>query len=363
MEEKLTPFFESSLDMLCIANFDGYFVDVNPAFVNLLGYSQEELFSKKINEFVYEEDRDSTQKVRKGIQNSVPLINYHNRYVHKTGRIVWLSWSAVPKAEEKLVYAIAKDITHEITLRNERIKELIKLKNNNEELIRLNYTTSHDLRAPINNLLSLFDLLDYDKIKDEGTSELLSYMKVSAEVVKNSLENYMDLVKNIGQTTDNIKEVYFENILCKITNTVSSLLNRSNTKIKSDFTNCQSVFFNEAYMESIFLNLITNSVKYARPGISPVIQIYSEQQVDHTALFFSDEGLGFDMEKYGDKIFGLNERFNTVEDGKGVGLYLVQNQIKSLGGTITVQSEANKGAKFHIKFPNKVCAPLEQEGG
>lgn len=359
MKTNLRHFFESSLDMLCIANFDGYFVDVNPAFVNLLGYTQEELFSKKINEFVYEEDKDSTRIVREGIQNNVPLINFHNRYVHKSGRIIWLSWSAVPMPEEKLVYAVAKDITHEITLRNERIKELIKLKNNNEELIRLNYTTSHDLRAPINNLLSLFDLLDYDQIKDEGTNELLGYMKVSAEGVKNSLENYLDLVKNIDQTIDNVKEVYFEKILCKITNTVSSLLTRSKTKIKSNFGNCQSVFFNEAYMESIFLNLITNSVKYARPGIPPVIHIHSEQQEDHSALFFSDEGLGFDMEKYGDKVFGLNERFNTAEDGKGVGLYLVQNQIKSLGGSITLQSEPNKGAKFHIKFPNIVREDLE----
>ena len=356
MKKKLSPFFESSIDMLCIADFEGYFVEVNPAFINLLGYTQEELYSKKINEFIYEEDRDSTQRVREGIQNNVPLINFQNRYVHKSGRLVWLSWSAVPKENERLVYAIAKDVTHEISLRNERIKELAKLKNNNEELIRLNYTTSHDLRAPINNLLSLFDLLDHDTIKDERTSELLSYMKLSAEVVKNSLENYVDLVRNIGQTTDNLKEVYFENILSRITTTISSLLTRSKTMIKNDFGSCKSVYFNEAYMESIFLNLITNSVKYARPGVPPVIHIHTEQKDNHTALVFADEGLGFDMEKYGDKIFGLNERFSTLEEGKGVGLYLVQNQIKSLGGSIRVQSETNKGATFHITFPNKVYA-------
>ncbi len=356
MEEKLIPFFESSLDMLCIANFDGYFVDVNPAFVNLLGYSRQELFSKKINEFVYVEDRDSTQRVREAIQNSEPLINFQNRYVHRSGRLVWLSWSAVPKEKELLVYAIAKDVTHEISLRNERIKELAKLKSNNDELVRLNYTTSHDLRAPINNLLSLFDLLEHDKIKDERTSELLSYMKLSAEVVKNSLENYVDLVRNIGQTKDNMKEVYFENILSKITTTISSLLTRSKTEINSDFVSCKSVYFNEAYMESIFLNLITNSVKYARPEVPPVIHIHTEQKDNHTVLIFTDEGLGFDMEKHGDKIFGLHERFSTLEEGKGVGLYLVQDQIKSLGGSIRVQSETNKGATFHITFPNKVYA-------
>lgn len=354
MEEKLVPFFESSIDMLCIANYEGYFVDVNPAFISLLGYTQEELFSKKINEFVFEEDRYVTQKVREGIQNNVPLINFQNRYVHKSGALVWLSWSAVPVIEEKLVYAIAKDVTHEIKLRNERIQELAKLKNSNEDLIRLNYTTSHDLRAPVNNLLSLFDLLDYDKIKDAETSELLTLMKVSAEVVKNSLENYVDLVRNIGSISDSVTEIYFENVLSKIMGTVGSLLTRSKTQVKSNFAGCKSVFFNEAYMESIFLNLITNSVKYGRPGIAPVIHICTALKEDHTELIFSDEGQGFNMEKDKERIFGLNERFNDVEEGKGVGLYLVQNQLKSLGGTIRVDSAPNKGATFRITFPNKV---------
>ena len=153
-------FFDSSVDMLCIANYDGYFVEVNPAFMNLLGFSREELMSKKINDFVFDHDKDSTQEIREGIHKNEKLINFQNRYVSKLGEIVWLSWSAVPVDTEKLVYAIARDITDEMNLKNERILELTKLKSVNEDLIRLNYTTSHDLRAPINNLISLFNVLD-----------------------------------------------------------------------------------------------------------------------------------------------------------------------------------------------------------
>ncbi|MBQ4914154.1 PAS domain S-box protein [Maribacter sp. MMG018] len=352
MKIKLKPFFESSVDMLCIADYAGYFVDINPAFVNLLGYTKEELFSKKINEFVFEKDKRDTQQVRDEMLKNTPIVNFQNRYVNKAGDIIWLSWSAVPVEEEKLVYAIAKDITHEVQLRNQRIQEFSKLKNVNEDLFRINYTTSHDLRAPINNMLSLFKMLDYDHVKDDATLQLLDYIKMSAQGVKDSLENYLDLIQTVGEKSHDLKEVYFEEVLSRVLKNIGSLLTSSNTKMEYDFSSCESTCFNDIYIESVFLNLITNSVKYARPGIAPVINISTSIEEGQKQLIFSDEGQGFDMEKNGHKIFMLNERFDNRQEGKGIGLYLVYNQLRSLGGSISVDSEPDKGATFCIQFPS-----------
>lgn len=118
---KLNHFFDSSVDMLCIANYEGYFEDVNPAFIKLLGFTKAEILSKKINDFVFDEDKDVTQTTRISLHENKKLVNFQNRYVKKNGEIIWLSWSAVPVDEEKLVYAIAKNITDEINLKNERI--------------------------------------------------------------------------------------------------------------------------------------------------------------------------------------------------------------------------------------------------
>ena len=348
---KINRFFESSVDMLCIADFNGYFVDVNPSFVKLLGYTKEELLSKQINDFVFEKDKESTQEIRKGIHRNEKLVNFQNRYVSKQGEIVWLSWSAVPVEEEKLVYAIAKDVTHEMTLREERIIEFSKLKTVNDDLVRLNYTTSHDLRSPINNWLSLFELLDFDKIDDEDTKQVLRYMEISAKGVKETLEGYLDLIENTGKSSINLSEVHFNDVLSKIKNNLSSILKGSRAQLKSDFTNCESVFFDKTYMESILLNLITNSIKYNVPGVPPKIEIWSQINTNgRKQLIFKDAGKGFDLKKIGDKIFGLNQRFDSTQEGKGVGLYLIQNQINSLGGEITVESEPNKGATFCITF-------------
>ena len=155
----LNPFFELSLDLLCVADFDGYFKDVNPAFVKMIGYSKEELLSKKINTFIHKEDQRPTQKLREGIYENQSIINFENRYQTKSGEIVWLSWSAVPIENEKLVYGIAKDITHEKILKIQRIEELVKISKRNDELTSLSLIMAHDLRSPINNLISLFDFI------------------------------------------------------------------------------------------------------------------------------------------------------------------------------------------------------------
>ncbi|MDP2525444.1 sensor histidine kinase [Maribacter dokdonensis] len=347
---KLNHFFDASIDMLCIANYDGYFEDVNPAFIKLLGYDKEELMSRKINDFVFEEDKEVTQQTRASLHENKKLISFQNRYVTKSGGVVWLSWSAVPVDSEKLVYAIAKDITHEMNLKNARILEFAKMKTVNDDLVRLNYTTSHDLRAPLNNLISLFDVLDYN-VLDDDTLQILRYMEISAKGVKESLENYLKLIENARKGLNTLREIYFNHVLAKTQNVLSSIIKNSKTSISYDFTLCKSVLFDNSYMESIFLNLITNAIKYTIPGEAPRIEIKTEFVDGKIVLYFKDYGQGFDMIKNGSKIFGLNERFNTEQDGKGVGLYLIHNQINSLGGTITVDSEINKGALFTIVFP------------
>ncbi|RAJ10067.1 PAS domain S-box-containing protein [Arenibacter echinorum] len=338
------------MDLLCIAGYDGYFKKVNPAVVKLLGYSEEELFSKPIREFIHVEDRDLTARYRENLKNNVPLVNYENRYVCKSGEIIWLHWTSIPLEDEKLVYAIAKNITHKKKLEKERIEHLINLVDKNQELKQLNYTTSHDLRSPVNNLLSIFGFLDFSKIDDDEVLETLDYMKLATEGLNKSLNNYVDLLSKKDQLNIELEEVDFEITLKLVKSSISSLLGNANVTFKIDFSALRGVRHNTNNMESIFLNLLTNSIKYARPDVPPVISIKSQVEGEKKQLIYSDNGLGFDMEKFGSKIFGLNQKFHIKGDSKGVGLYLVYNHINSLGGTIAVESEVNKGATFTITF-------------
>ena len=261
-----------------------------------------------------------------------------------------MHWTSIPLEDEKLVYAIAKNITHKKKLERERIEHLINLVDKNQELKQLNYTTSHDLRSPVNNLLSIFGFLDFSKIDDDEMLETLGYMKMATEGLNKSLNKYVDLLSRKDNLNIELEEVDFELTLKQVKSSISSLLGNANVTFKVDFSALRGVRHNVNYMESVFLNLITNSIKYAMPNEAPVISITSRIIEGRNQLIYTDNGLGFDMDNVGDKIFGLNQKFHHNGDSKGVGLYLVYNHITSLGGKISVESEINKGTTFTITF-------------
>lgn len=350
MDHYLDPFFELSMDCLCIANFEGYFIKINPAFVDLLGYSETELRSKLISEFIYDEDKKRTASYRHNLKKNKPLVNFENRYVTKSGAIIWLHWTAIPVEKDKLVYAIAKDITHKKELENERISHLSKLSEDNEKLKQLNYATSHDLRSPVNNLISLVDLIDLSKVEDPETLKMLNYIKISAQGLNDSLDTYVEAFKHKNISNGALDLVNLNSIFKKVTSSISSLIQKSGAQFIVDFSNLENVHFNLAYMESIFLNFITNSIKYSQPAVPLIISITSNNINGKATFQYSDNGLGFDMEKVGHLIFKLNQRFHNNEDSKGVGLYLVYNHVTSLGGSIHVDSEVNQGTTFTIHF-------------
>lgn len=347
---KFEHFFELSPDLLCIAGFDGYFKRINPAVSRLLGYTNEELMSRPIAEMVHPEDRYLTIISQQTTRMNGPLLNFENRYLTKTGNTVWLSWTSMPFKEDQLIYAIAKNITHKKKLEEERNQQLANLTKVNKDLKQLSYTTSHDLRSPIGNLLSLIKLIDYDKITDPDNLKYLNFIKQSAENISQTVNDSVDVLIQKDELNVKIEKVNLQEHLNNVLGSIQSLLQSSKVTIKADFSELDTIKFNKAYLESIFLNLITNSIKYARPDLLPEIIIQSKRINDQNQLIISDNGLGFDVEKVKEKVFGLHQTFHNAEDSKGIGLYLVYNHINSLGGRITLESKVNEGATFTLFF-------------
>jgi PAS domain S-box-containing protein len=348
---KYELFFELSPDLLCIAGYDGYFKKINPAVPMLLGYSLEELYARPINDFVYEEDKDITAQVRLELTKAKPLRNFENRYQTKAGGIVWLSWTSLPVESDKLIFAIAKNITHIKKQEAERNALLADLTQINQELKQFTYTTSHDLRSPVNNLLSIFSLLDVSQIHDQQTAKFIEIMKLAGDQLRQTMDNYVDVLIEKHKVQANIEEIDLAENLQEVLESIGSLVQSSGATIHVDFSVMPVFKFNKVYLKSIFLNLITNAIKYARPDLLPEISIYSEQENGQNRLVVADNGQGFDMEKVKDRLFGLHQKFHDHADSKGIGLYLVHSHVTSLGGKISVESKPNEGAKFIISFP------------
>jgi PAS domain S-box-containing protein len=343
-------FFELSADLFCIAGYDGYFKRINSSVSKTLGYTNDELFSKPINYFVHPEDKVITERSRENIRHDIPLLNFENRYITNNGEIVWLSWTSMPVDNEQLVFAIAKNITHKKKLEEERNALITHLTHINDDLKQLTYTTSHDLRSPVSNLLSVFNFLDVTKIEDEETVEFIGMLKSATESLKDTLNNYMDVLSQKDSLNVHVEELNLSDSLNTVLHSVSSLLQDANAAININFTAGDTINFNKAYLESVFLNLITNSIKYARPNVAPVINISSRLNNGIRQLIFEDNGLGFDMDNVKDKVFGFHQKFHHHHDSKGIGLYLVYNHVTSLGGQIMIESKLNEGARFIISF-------------
>src|SRR4051812_33756059 len=104
-------FFDISIDLLCIAQFSGYFKRLNPAWERTLGFSREELQSKPMFDFVHPDDRERTLDQNRKVRSGGQAILFQNRYVCKDGSYRWLLWNATADVERQVIYSVARDIT------------------------------------------------------------------------------------------------------------------------------------------------------------------------------------------------------------------------------------------------------------
>lgn len=333
-------------------------VYVNEAFTKTTGYTKEEVIGitprilqgPKTDKKVLAKLKE---RMKQWLPTQVELVNYK-----KNGEEFWNEFTIIPVANHKGWFthwiAIERDVTERKNNELEKEQLIKELTNNNIELKQFSYITSHNLRAPLTNLLAIFSLLDFEKITDLGTAELIQALKQSTYHLNDTLEELLKVLVIKEQVNKALTEVSFAHILAKTTQSISSIIQQSQTEIISNFSEAPIVYFDSVYLESIVLNLLTNAIKYAHPDRIPIIQIITTKTDEGIELNISDNGIGFDMAKVKDKIFGLYQRFHNHPNSKGFGLYLVHAQVTSLGGKISVHSVVNEGTRFKIVFKHKI---------
>ena len=141
-------------------------------------------------------------------------------------------------------------------------------------------------------------------------------------------------------------------ILNESKNILENEIVKTNTVIIANYDECYQLSSIKAYMHNLFYNMLSNAVKYRKEGKPVRIEITSRKTGNDVVVSFKDYGIGIDVAKYGSDVFAPFKRFATSIEGAGVGLYLVKTQIKTLGGTIEVESELGENTTFIIRLPN-----------
>ncbi len=345
-------FFRSSKDLFCIAGFDGYFKKVNPAVLDTLGYTQEELFEKPIKYYIHEEDQPITGAERENLMRGGTLRNFENRYLTKGGDVIWLSWTSVSDVKSELVFAVAKNVTYKKLMEAERIRLYDELHEDYQRFKDLVSTVIHDLRAPATNIISVFKI--YEELLDSQapSAEALALLKVCVDDLNQRLNEQLDRIIDTSQSEAMIDKISLKTAFERSSVSLRAIIADCGAKLYTDFNASPYITFNQAYLDSIFLNLITNSIKYARPDVPLTIELKSKPDGDYTQLIFKDNGRGFNNRELGEKVFQFKQRFHEHTNSKGVGLYLVKKHLTQLGGEITVDSEEGVGTTFLIRFKN-----------
>lgn len=218
----------------------------------------------------------------------------------------------------------------------------------NKRLITYNKIVSHDLRTPITSIILISDVIS--EIRDgRERKRLFSSLKNSAVSLNQMLNVLVDISK-INEELFDSEPLSFRETFDKEYNSVEIIAGQLDTKFITDFTECPSINYPKIYLESIFLNLISNSLKYYSPERSPVISIKSYKRKGRIILEYFDNGIGLDIKKFGKKLFGLNQTFHQNTDRKGMGLFMIKSQIDSKGGNIRAESKEDEGIKFIIEF-------------
>jgi signal transduction histidine kinase len=246
--------------------------------------------------------------------------------------------------------SIIRDITEKKKTENEQKVLTEELLKNNQDLQQFSYITSHNLRAPVANLISLLNLYNKENPADDFNQLLIQKFEEATNQLNETLNDLLNVLVIKSNTNVQKEHVCFMDVLERVQNSVNNLLEETNGQIEADLISPAFVEYNRIHLESIFLNLVSNAIRYRFPGRPPVIKISSYRQDKWTVVTFEDNGLGMDLNRYGDRLFGLYQRFHENKEGKGLGLYMTRSQIIAAGGKIEVESELGKGSTFKIYF-------------
>ena len=300
------------------------------------------------------DDLEYILKLTKQAEDTLSSSAFHHRIIRRDGSVRHI----YSQAEFELsndgtpvgMYGVAHDITERMEAEQERAKIIADMVQRNKDLEQFSYIVSHNLRAPVANILGIVDVMQNIGVNKEEENEATGYLAVAAQNLDNVIRDINSILELRYKVSERKEVVKFTELLSEIEYSLAGAITKEQARIVADFSQAGEMVTLKSYIYSIFYNLISNSIKYRQPGIAPVIEIKSEILNNKLLVYFKDNGLGIDLAKYGPQLFGLYKRFHNHVDGKGMGLYMVKAQVESLGGTIAVTSEVNKGTEFKIEF-------------
>ncbi|MDB5112245.1 MAG: hypothetical protein JWR67_3359 [Mucilaginibacter sp.] len=352
---KLSIVADKTTNGVVIADKDGTIEWVNNGFTQMNGYNLTEAVGVKVSELL---KSNANPKVGEHIKNQPSEGFSYSREMlctKKDGSKYWNLVEITPVFDKNDKLERRISIHTDITQRKKAEEELKSfaddLYKRNKELEQFGYIVSHNLRSPVANILGIANLLELDKDDPETVEICTKDLKTSITRLDSVIRD-LSKILSIRDSSSVLNKEYID-----VTELLKNIITDLKEAIKHAGAEIQipaeqyPLFSHKAYLYSVLLNLISNSIKY-RSACKPVIKITLAMEDESVIMKISDNGIGIDLFKHGNDLFKPYKRFNTTIEGKGLGLFLVKNHVEVLNGTIAIESEVGKGSTFIITLPN-----------
>lgn len=352
-DESLQGTFENSNIGMVLTDLTGKLIKTNKSLRGILGYEEGELEQLNFKDITHIDDlKTSSTLFKKAIAGTLENFQLQKRYYHKKGHLVYalIAVTAVKDIYGEITNFIAQivDISTQIKATN-KLNRLNKIANKqNESLLNFAHIVSHNLRSHSTNLSMIYGFLNKENDVEEHAN-LMRMLGEASTSLNDTVFHLNEVIQVKTEAVDKLKKINICETLKSVQKNVMLLMEEKKAKCIVQIPENLHVLGISAYMDSIFLNLFTNSIKYSSPKRTPEIKIAIHKiHKDAVEIHFSDNGLGIDLKRHGDKIFGMYKTFHRNKDAKGIGLFLTKNQIEAMNGKIEIESEVDKGTLFKL---------------
>jgi PAS domain S-box-containing protein len=357
--------FNLSQNFFCIADFDGYFKRLNPAWESL-GFSLAELLSRPFIDFVHPDDREATIAEMAGIHTGQESINFENRYRCGDGSYRWLLWNAAPAVEQRLIYASARDITDikmfeqelkrnnlELGTRNREVEEASRLKS--EFLANM----SHELRTPLNGIIGFSELMYNEEIGPVSAEhkEFLGDILTSGRHLLQLINDILDLSKvEAGKLEFRPEELDLAKTIQEVCDILRAMSAKKHIDVKYSIDHrVRNVFVDPGKLKQVLYNYLSNALKFT-PERGRVRVVASVVGDDEFRIEVQDSGIGIhekDMSRLFVEFQQLDEGASKKYQGTGLGLALTKKIVEAQGGRVGVTSAIGTGSIFFAVLPRR----------
>jgi PAS domain S-box-containing protein len=361
IRDYLATVVKQSMDAIYIHDDSCKIISWNEGAELMYGYTEAEALKMKIWNIIPEYLHSETQQIIDLVTNGQVLHSIETKRISRHGKLLDVLFSASVIIDSENGNKSVAITEHDITLQkiaDEQIMQLnadlkmnvSKLEGVNKELEAFSYSVSHDLRSPLRALNSYAKMLeeDYSDKLDDDAKRMLASIDSNARKMGNLIDDLLEFSK-MGR--NEVKKINV-NMVDVVNNVIQDVKNSSSCKTEFTIKELPSAYADNALINQVWINLISNAIKYSGKKSLPLVEIGSQRANGEIIFYVKDNGAGFDM-AFANKLFGVFQRLHSSTDfeGTGIGLAIIHRVITRHGGRVWAESKVGEGATFYFTLP------------